>query len=168
MQDKEEFNRVHNQITHGMSLDHVNMSHFTKEQQDHLAMHKKHFGHEGSHAAMLLILLAAIALAQVALIAWKRRHYKSYQNVSMFGMWLVPLGIAIYNHWVRFISIWAAISLLTTALIFRPLYKRDMHGSTPRLVYKWFFCLYWLSSVVVVTGYIILMGVFFGTSFTHT
>ena len=53
------------------------------------------------HAAMLLILVLAIALAQVLIIFWKRKHFKSYQTTTTFLFWLAPLLIAGYNHWFR-------------------------------------------------------------------
>lgn len=158
----EEYRQIHEHLNDGVDLGRVNLSHFSPEQREHLLMHKKHLGHEGMHAAMFFVLIGTIAVAQIVLIAWKRRHQKSYQNVSMFCMWLVPFGIAVYNHWVRFVSIWLLISILTSALISRPLMKKDLHGSTPRLVYKWFFVLYSVSSVIAVTGYTVIMATFFG------
>ena len=49
-------------------------------------MHEKHRGHESMHAVMLLILIAAMFVAQVLLIYWRKKSFKTYQNVSMFGM----------------------------------------------------------------------------------
>lgn len=114
------------------------------------------------HAAMLLILILGIALAQVGIIFWKRKHFKSYQTTTTFLFWLAPLVIACYNHWFRFVSIWLVISLLTSALIFKPLTQRNVSGATPRLIYKWFFYLYTLSSVITVLGYIIVVCTFLG------
>lgn len=42
-------------------------------------MHKQHQGHESMHAEMLLILLVTLTVAQVVLIEWKKRQFKSYQ-----------------------------------------------------------------------------------------
>ena len=36
-------------------------------------------GHEGMHAEILLILIASLVVAQVVLVQWKKRHFKSYQ-----------------------------------------------------------------------------------------
>lgn len=114
------------------------------------------------HAAILLILIVAIALAQVLIIFWKRRHFKSYQTATTFLFWLAPFIIACYNHWFRFVSIWLVISLLTSALIYKPLTQRNVAGSTPRLIYKWFFYLYTFSSIITVAGYIIEVCTFLG------
>lgn len=42
-------------------------------------MHEQHMGHESMHAEMLIILLVTLTVAQIALVEWKKRHFKSYQ-----------------------------------------------------------------------------------------
>lgn len=72
----------------------------------------------------------------------------------------MPFGISIYNHYFRFVSIWLVISIITMSLIFRPLFYKNLNtngSSIPRLVYRWFFYLYSISSVIAVTGYVIVM-----------
>lgn len=41
-------------------------------------MHEKHKGHEAMHLEMILILLVTLIIAQIALVEWKKRHYRSY------------------------------------------------------------------------------------------
>ena len=162
MKDELSFREIHSHINHGVDIAKVNLSKLSESEKSHILLHQKHWGHESMHASMLLILITAIIVAQIILIAWKKAHIKSYQNVSMFGMWLIPLGISIYNHWFRFIFIWSGISLMTTALIFKPMTSKSIHGSIPRLIYRWFYYLYSVSSVVAVTGYVIIMATFLG------
>ncbi|CAG2164977.1 unnamed protein product [Oppiella nova] len=115
------------------------------------------------HALMLLILIGAIVLAQIGLIYWRKRSFKTYQNVSMIGMWFVPFALSLYNHWFRFVSIWLAITLVTSALISKPLFNKQLTaGSIPRLIYKWFYLLYSLSSIVAVSGYLLIMATLLG------
>eukprot|EP00057_Strongylocentrotus_purpuratus_P023692 XP_011678166.1 PREDICTED: RING finger protein 121-like [Strongylocentrotus purpuratus] len=45
----------------------------------HQRMHEKHKGHEAMHAEMILILIATLFVAQILLVQWKQRHFKSYQ-----------------------------------------------------------------------------------------
>lgn len=156
------FQQIHNSLHSGIDISSLNLSKLSENERSHLLLHQKHFGHESMHASMLLILIAAMVIAQVILITWKKASPKSYQNVSMFGMWLVPLVISIYNHWFRFISIWLILSLITLALIFKPLTSRQINGSIPRLIYRWFYYVYSISSVIAVTGYVIVMGTFLG------
>lgn len=156
------FRELHNHIHQGINISAEDLAKLSEHERGHLLLHQKHFGHEGMHAMMLLILIIAIFVAQIILIAWKKKAPKNFQNVSMFGVWLVPFGIAIYNHWYRFIAIWTVISLLTLAVIFRPLTQKHINGSIPRLIYRWFYYLYAVSSVTAVTGYIIIMCTFLG------
>jgi len=160
--DHVNFKELHEHIHRGIDISKVNLSSLPENERNHLLLHQKHFGHEGMHAAMLLILIAAIAVAQVILITWKKKAPKNYQNVSMFGMWLVPFGVAIYNHWWRFIGIWAVMSLMTASLIFKPLTARQINGSIPRLIYRWFYYVYAVSSFFAFAGYLIVMGTFVG------
>lgn len=46
---------------------------------EHQRLHEKHKGHEAMHAEMVLILIATLVVAQVLLVQWKTRHFKSYQ-----------------------------------------------------------------------------------------
>lgn len=143
----------------------MNMSGLSEEDRIHILFHQKHQGHEGMHVMMLLVLITATLIVQVCLIAWKKRHWKSYQNFSMFAMWLIPLFISFNNSWYRFVVVWFCISLSTLAFIWKPLTKNKMGGSIPRLIYQWFFYLYTISSGIAVTGYVIVVCTFLGKIF---
>ena len=43
--------------------------------------HEKHKGHEAMHSEMVLILFATLIVAQIALVQWKKRHYRSYSVI---------------------------------------------------------------------------------------
>lgn len=45
---------------------------------EHIKLHKHHEGHESMHAEMILILLVTLVVAQIVLVEWKKRHYRSY------------------------------------------------------------------------------------------
>jgi len=42
-------------------------------------MHEKHRGHESMHAEMVLILVSTLVFAQLLLVQWRKRHFRSYQ-----------------------------------------------------------------------------------------
>lgn len=50
-------------------------------------MHEKHKGHEAMHLEMILILLATLIVAQIFLVEWKKRHYRSY-SVSCYAYYI--------------------------------------------------------------------------------
>lgn len=125
----------------------------------------KHAGHESQHLAMVLILITVMIISQVLLVFWKTKYQKSYIHASMIAMYIIPFGISAYRHWWRFISIWLVISLITIVLVWRPLVMPNFSragSAIPRLLYKWFFMVYSVSSIVAVTGYSILLLTFFG------
>lgn len=65
---------------------------------EHQRLHEKHRGHEAMHAEMAIILLLTLVVAQIALVQWKLRHFKSYQ-VSSLLCWLSCLcAVSILLH----------------------------------------------------------------------
>ena len=61
------------------------MSKLTDEEKwrlEHQRLHEKHRGHEAMHAEMVLILIVTLIVAQIVLVQWKQRHFRSYQVMS--------------------------------------------------------------------------------------
>lgn len=54
---------------------------------EHQKLHEQHRGHDAMHAEMVLILIVTLIIAQIALVEWKKRYYKSY-SVSITGMFV--------------------------------------------------------------------------------
>ena len=49
-------------------------------------MHEKHRGHESMHAEMVLILICTLVVAQLVLVQWRKRHFRSYQvNIGRYS-----------------------------------------------------------------------------------
>ncbi|XP_071950100.1 E3 ubiquitin ligase Rnf121-like [Antedon mediterranea] len=124
---------------------------------EHKRLHEKHKGHEAMHAEMVLILISVLIVAQVVLVQWKQRRYKSYQAITLAGMWIIPFFFSINAHWWRFLVIWFIFSIITGHIIFKAT-RKPLPGTTPRLVYKWFYILYKLSYGLGIAGYSIVMG----------
>ncbi|KAI5636945.1 hypothetical protein NE865_10360 [Phthorimaea operculella] len=132
-----------------------------KARYDHQKLHEMHKGHEQMHTTMVMILIVTLIVAQVVVVEWKKRHYKSYAFFTMCAMWSIPVLMSVKNHWWRFIVIWAIFTLLT-AVVIRKSSLRPMSVTTPRLVYKWFYLIYKLSCFLGVFGYILMMVTFLG------
>ena len=134
-------------------------------EQEEIEALKRHHGHEGQHLAMVFILVTVMVLSQVLLVWWKTKYQRSYIHASMIAMYLIPFGISAYRHWWRFVIIWVIITIATLVLVWRPLFRPNFAnaGSTiPRLLYKWFYAVYSISSLIAVSGYTILVLTFFG------
>ncbi|XP_014675965.1 PREDICTED: RING finger protein 121-like isoform X2 [Priapulus caudatus] len=115
------------------------------------------------HAEMVLILIAAIFVAQVALVQWKKLHFRSYQLLTLIAMMVIPVGICVSHHWWRFIICWCVFNMATGFVMFkatRPL----LAGSTPRLVYKWFYLIYKISYGLGIVGYLAIMLTLLGVN----
>ncbi|MGH0179101.1 UNVERIFIED_CONTAM: hypothetical protein FKN15_000756 [Acipenser sinensis] len=126
-------------------------------------MHAKHRGHEAMHAEMVLILIATLVIAQLLLVQWKQRHPKSYNLVTLFQMWVVPLYFTTKLHWWRFLITWLLFSTITAFVTFRAT-RKPLERTTPRLVYKWFLLLYKMSYATGIVGYSAIMFTLFGVN----
>lgn len=69
-------------------------------------------GHESQHELMAFILLFALFASQFLILYWKKRHYKSYQAVSLSGLYFFPMLFGFYAEWYRFLVFWALFSAL--------------------------------------------------------
>lgn len=124
-------------------------------------MHEKHKGHDSMHAQMFLIMFATLILAQVGLVQWRKLHVKSYQNVTLFLMWLVPAAISLKFSWFRFIVVWFLVTCVT-AYVCHLATRQPVNNTTPRLVYKWFFLVFKVSYWLGIAGYLCFMFTLFG------
>ncbi|XP_044274504.1 RING finger protein 121 isoform X4 [Varanus komodoensis] len=145
-------------------LEEVDLSHLGPEERwrvEHAQMHAKHRGHEAMHAEMVLILIATLVVAQLLLVQWKQRHPRSYNMVTLFQMWVVPLYFTVKLHWWRFLVIWVVFSAITAFVTFRAT-RKPLVQTTPRLVYKWFLLIYKISYAAGIVGYMAVMFTLFG------
>ncbi|CDH60221.1 ring finger protein 121 [Lichtheimia corymbifera JMRC:FSU:9682] len=129
-----------------------------RQHQEYLIEHK---GHESRHELMAFILLFALFASQFVILWWKKKHYKSYQAVSLTGLYIFPALFALYDGWHRFLIVWIIYSCLNGFIIYKAS-RKPLEAMTPRMVYKWYTVVYNTSFVVGVIGYIIIMLVFFG------
>lgn len=129
--------------------------------------HKEHEGHDMMHAEMLLILMGALFLSQIGLITWKHKHPRSYNLISLIGLWFIPFCVSIYHGYWRFVGCWLLFSLVTGHVI-RLARCKPLGGKTPRLVYKWFQFLYNSSYGFGIASYMIMMCTLFGLHLIFT
>ncbi|KAH9505690.1 hypothetical protein Btru_055508 [Bulinus truncatus] len=147
-----------------LNLTGVDLSKLSEKERwrvEHQMLHEKHKGHESMHAEMAIILLATLIVAQIVLVQWKTRHFKSYQRATLLGMWLIPVVICIKFSWWRFCEFWVIFSIITAFVTYKAS-RKPLSGSTPRWVYKWFLLLYKLSYASGIAGYLVIMFTIFG------
>lgn len=148
----------------GVNLTNIDMSKLSDEEKwrvEHARMHEKHRGHESMHAEMVLILITTLVVAQLFLVQWRKRHFRSYQISTLIGMWLIPVVLSVRFYWWRFITVWTIFSIITGFVSYKAT-RKPIAGTTPRLVYKWFLLVYKVSYGVGLVGYFVIMCTLFG------
>ncbi len=86
---------------------------------------KRMLYHGPLHTARRLLVLpvchhnlACLCTPQTALFMWKKRHRKSYELVTLLGLWLMPAIISLHLRFWRFLLIWALYSSIAGRLLF--------------------------------------------------
>jgi RING finger protein 121 len=69
------------------------------------------------------IFLFVVVLAQSVLVHWRKTHKRSYELVTLIGMWIVPPIISIFGEFWRFI----AVSFVTTNINFKTFSVSELH-----------------------------------------
>lgn len=144
-------------------VDLQSMSEAERLRYEHEQLHAKHANHESMHAAMLGILVLTMLVAQVGLVEWRKRRFRSYQIATLIGMWLIPTGFCVHHGWWRFTVVWLVFSAVTLYLVKRANGK-PIDGRTPRLVYTWFILIYKASYGIGLLGYMALMLTLLGVN----
>lgn len=142
-----------------MDWDKVEWSKFSPHEAHrmrHRMMEEKHRGHDLMHAEMILILFSSIVVAQILLFLWKQKRPRSYQTVTLFGLWMIPIVTSLHFVFWKMVLVWSLFSIITIYVIFKATRKR-ISVRTPRLVYRWFLLVYQITYVLGIIGYIILL-----------
>lgn len=51
------------------------------------------------------IFLFTVIFAQSALVHWRKSHRRSYELVTLIGLWLIPPIISLFGHFWRFLAV---------------------------------------------------------------
>lgn len=119
-----------------MNWDEVEWSKFSPQEAHrlrHRMIEEKHHGHDLMHAEMILILFGSIMLAQILLFIWRQKHFKSYQIVTLVGLWVIPVGMCLKMGFWRMLVIWTVFSVITVFIMFKAT-RRRVSVYTPRWV----------------------------------
>ena len=51
------------------------------------------------------IVLIVMVVAQSALVRWRKKHQRSYDLVTLIGLWMVPAAISVQLQFWRFLAV---------------------------------------------------------------
>ncbi|GMH43666.1 hypothetical protein BSKO_11588 [Bryopsis sp. KO-2023] len=111
--------------------------------------------------ATFYAILAVMLLAQMLLVFWKARHRRSYELVTLIGLWLIPAFYSFELKFWRFLVVWIVYSA-TTSFILSKCLSKTLSSTTPGLVYWWFLGVYKLSVAIGISGYALFFLEVFG------
>ena len=114
---------------------------------------------------LAIILLYGVMLlmvgAQTGLFLWKKRSRKTYELVTLIGLWLMPAIFSFHLKFWRFLLVWVIYSTVTGRLLFLCTQKK-LARTTPRQVYSFFLGIFRVCKIIGVAGYVLVLLEIFG------
>jgi len=107
-----------------------------------------------------LFILGFLFFSQFGVLAWKKYYPKSFQTVTLFGLWIVPpiIGFIFKNYLYLSVCI---LFLAANYIIYKKSQEKPLKPETPRTIYRWFAIIHKLTYTTGAIGYIIfLFGLF--------
>jgi len=117
---------------------------------------KGHTGHDERHGYLVLLYLLLLLISQGLLILWKTKSFKSFQSISLVGLWCFPILHSVYHSYARFSFVWSVYTAVTAYFMYLAS-QSPMAKSTPKWVYMWFYFVYHVSYGAALLGYLLLM-----------
>ncbi|KAI8467837.1 MAG: hypothetical protein J3K34DRAFT_460175 [Monoraphidium minutum] len=116
----------------------------------------------GFAIVLMYLLLLLILGAQTGLVVWKKKHKRSYELVTLLGLWMMPAIFSLHLKFWRFLLVWGAFSGVSLHLLYLCAGKKKVDQRTPRKVYTFFLAAYQVAWTLGVAGYILLILDLFG------
>ena len=78
---------------------------------------KLHAGHEQAHSTMLWIIILGLIVSFILIQTWRKWHRKSFDNLTLFGLWIVPLVVSIQKGHYVFLLLHLAFTACIVAMV---------------------------------------------------
>lgn len=78
---------------------------------------KLHAGHEQAHSTMLWIIILGLAVSFILIQTWRKWHKKSFDNLTLFGLWIVPLAVSLQKGHYAFLFLHMAFTACIVAMV---------------------------------------------------
>jgi len=90
-------------------------------EQDQLVLYGKHYSrlssHGGNAGILFMVIIFVFVGSQIGLTYWQQTNQSSFDQFIVFCLWLVPLGVALLDHFKRFLIIWWVYSCTTAVVL---------------------------------------------------
>ncbi|ORX51791.1 hypothetical protein BCR36DRAFT_411762 [Piromyces finnis] len=107
-----------------------------------------------------LFILGFLFFSQFGVLAWKKYYPKSFQSVTLIGLWIVPpiIGFIFGNY--LYLTV-CALFVLANVVIYKKSQEKPLKPETPRTIYRWFAIIHKLTYITGAVGYFVfLLGMF--------
>ena len=114
----------------------------------------------------VFFLFFLVIIAQSFVWFWKRKHFRSFFLVTLFGLWIFPLIMIFqfgFSHFIRLFIVWIIFTLIMF-ILFKKSNQKPLSRHTPRMLYSWFYGLYRITSLFCIIGYFFLLCDIFGAT----
>ena len=123
--------------------------------------HRFHTPEQEQRAATIFTCLFMLMIvAQMLLVYWKKKRYRSYQQVTLFGLWLIPFLFAEFLHFYKLLACWLTWTAGSSYIMYKAT-RRPVPDKTPRLVYSFFFYSFRVCYSAGLCGYLLILLDFF-------
>lgn len=123
-----------------------------------IAHHHQPTEEELRHSVMIFYVVLIVMIgAQSALVRWRKQHKRSYDLVTLIGLWLVPAIISIQLVFWRFLVVWAAYSGVTGMYLYKCVFTDLWDTKVPKNIYTWFLGVFRASVGIGLAGYVTLL-----------
>jgi len=113
---------------------------------------------------LFLGILVAILASQIGLHWWKRKSFRSFQIVTLVGLWVLPFSWSVYVYAWKFLVLWLLFTLKTGQMIMLAR-GQAIEKDVPKRVYTYFYNMYRGTYGLACFGYISILCNIFGISF---
>eukprot|EP00160_Parvularia_atlantis_P017105 Unigene5746_Nuclearia_a/m.17559 Unigene5746_Nuclearia_a/g.17559 ORF Unigene5746_Nuclearia_a/g.17559 Unigene5746_Nuclearia_a/m.17559 type:complete len:309 (+) Unigene5746_Nuclearia_a:302-1228(+) len=108
------------------------------------------------HVEMVMILFGVLTATQIGMLAWKRNHPKSFQRVTLLGLWIIPVIVSLRMGFWRFVGVWTTFTVINMTVVARA-WRQPFCHNTPRAVFKWYLICYHVCKVCSLGGILIII-----------
>lgn len=80
------------------------------------------------------LVIFVMIVAQSSLVQWRKRDRRSYELVTLIGLWLIPPIVSIIGQFWLFLLVWAFYSGVTGVFLYKCTFERAMDKKLPKQV----------------------------------